>query len=147
MSSIGESIMLNALARLQGSPSLMLGAQNVAVKRSHRTPVARDDAPMVHLIDGPDRPTGNIESDCDREREKRFTVSVFIRDDGGAGVADPLVVEINNRMSNATPWGDGIRVTQGPIVPDEEIADGDAIRVDMEFAAKYDAPGWSLEAA
>lgn len=136
--------MLAALARLQGSPGLTLGVSDVPAKRSHRTTVTRATAPQVHLVDGTDRPTGHLESDCNRDREKQFTVSIFVRDDAGAGAADPLVVEINDRMSGT--WGDGIRVTQGPIEPEEEIADGDAIRIDMAFTAKYAAPGWSLEA-
>lgn len=131
--------MQEVLDRLHGSPALC------EVKRAHRTPVTRDDAPMIHLIDGEDVPN-DTDDDCDRSRVKHFTVSVFIRDDSGATAADSLVVAVNDRLNPADTYGDGVRLRQGAIIPEEEIADTDAVRIDLKFKFLYNAPGWSLEA-
>lgn len=134
------------LARLEGSPALTLGSDPVAVRRSHRIPVAREDAPMVHLIDGADTPRP-AKSNCHTERVKAFIVSVFIRDDAGAGVADPLVTEINSRLDPDSKAFTAFRgdLKHGAITPDEEIADADAVRIDMAFTFEYSTTGWSLE--
>lgn len=128
------------LARLEGSPAL-----DATVKRSHRTTVTREDAPMIHLVDGDDVPEDS-DGDCDKARTKHFTVSVFVRSDTGASAADALVLAVNDRLNPADAYGDGVRLRQGPITPDEEIADEDAVRIDMKFRFLYNAPGWNLDA-
>lgn len=146
MSSIAESLMQNVLARLEGSPSLMLGAQNVNVKRSHRTPVPRDEAPMVHLVDGDDIPGGKREGGCRTERTKHFSIDIFVRDDAGVTVADPLIVEVHNRMNpDFAPAFPGI-LRMEPVRVDEEIADGDAVRVTLGYECHYTTTGWALDA-
>lgn len=146
MSSIGEGLMQNVLARLEGSPSLMLGAQNVNVKRSHRTPVPRDEAPMVHLVDGDDLPKGRADGECRTARTKHFSVDVFVRDDQGVTVADPLIVEVQSRLHpRVLPAYPG-NLRMGPIRVDEEIADGDAIRVTLNYECDYNTTGWALDA-
>lgn len=136
MSSIGESIMVAVYARLTGSPSL-----SATVKRSHRTLVTRDSAPMVHLIDGADTP--REQKNCRTARTKAFTVGVFVRSDSGASAADALVVAINERLDGWSGPGD---LKQGRIAPDEEIADLDAVFIGMEFTCDYNTSGWALDA-
>ncbi len=136
---IAETLMQAVLARLESSPAL---CDNV--RRAHRVAVARDEAPAIYLIDGDDVIRGSPDSDCRRDRVKRFTVAVFVRDDDGASAADTLVDAVNDRLDPVTAYASGATLLQGAIKPDEEIADEDAIRVDMEFEFRYQAPGWSL---
>lgn len=143
MSSIAEGIMVAVLARLT-DPSPTLAAR---VRRSHRTPVTREDGSTVDLIEGDDIPERS-NSECDRERTKSFRLSICVRDDAGATAADDLVVAVNARLDPSAIWLPlGVVLQQGPITVDEEIADEDAVRIDMNFTASYTAPGWSLEAA
>lgn len=143
MSSIGENLMLAVEGRLTGSPAIA-----ATLKRAHRTPVTKAAAPTVHLIDGADTP--KAAKNCRTDREKEFTVSVFVRSDAGAAAADPLVVEVNARLDPESEayaaYPHDATLTQGPVTPDEEIADGDATRIDMRFTFRYQASGWALDA-
>ena len=144
MSSIAETLMQAVLARLQGSPPVIANAN---IRRQHRTVVTRAEAPAVHLIDGTDTPTP-AKNDCRTDRSKAFTVSIFVRDDAGYEAADPIMVEINARLdpgaADYTAYGAGIALRQGRITVEQEIADGDALRVDMEFTFEYRTAGWTL---
>lgn len=144
MASIAELLMQEVFARLTGSPALL---ENGNVRRSHRTTVTRALAPAVHLIDGADEPK-DANSDCRTERTKDFTVRVHGRDDEGVKALDSIVVEINSRLDgNTDAYPHGAVLKQRGIVPDEEIADADALRVDMGFTFEYQTAGWPLETA
>lgn len=143
MASIAEGVMVAVLARLQDDPPLAPD-----VRRKHRTVVDRDHSPAIHLIDGQDVPTDQ-KTDCRTDREKSFTVRYFRRDDAGAASADPTVVAIHARLDPVHPTyqaypGDAV-LTQGSIVPGEEIADADAVWIDMEYKFAYRTGGWTLE--
>lgn len=138
-----ETVMVDVLGRLKVSGSGWVSTS--AVRRAHRTIVPRDGAPAVHLVDGEDAPVkGATQRDCAR-REGAFTVSIFVRSDAGAAAADPFKVEIMRRLSPDTQsYAAGVTVQPGRIVVDTEIADADAVRVDMDFGVRYTATEWSL---
>ena len=142
MSSGYETIMVNALARLKATPPVIGTLGNI--RRAHRTAVPRDKAPAVHLVDGVDRPTkGN--KGCGG-REGSFTVSIFGRSDTGVSAVDAIKVAIMNKMAAA--WPAGVTCYPGQITHDVEIADEDAIRIDMDFELKYPTTSeWALELA
>ena len=139
-------LLLDAVwARLAASPALEVNE----LKRSHRTTVTRENAPAVHLVAGPDVPEPS-RNDCRTNRAKGFTVRVFYRDDDGAAAADDLVVEIHRRLdpseaSGFAPYPEGVSLRQGRIDVAEEIADEDAVAIEMEYAADYTTEGWTLE--
>jgi hypothetical protein len=142
MASKAEAVMVAVLARLQGSPSI---ADNV--RRAHRIPVTREQAPAVHLIDGTDTPTP-AKNNCLTQRTRGFTVSIFVRDDAGASAADSYVLAVNAALDpeDNAPYPSNAVMRQGRITVDEEIADGDAVRVDMAFEFDYVTSGWALDA-
>lgn len=129
--------------RLTGSPPLLTDGN---VKRSHRTAVTKAKAPEVHLVDGADSPK-DPSSDCRTARTKEFTVSVFGRGDAGVSALDSIVIDINRRLDPTDNPYTGATLKQRAIVPEEEIADNDALRVDMGFVFEYETAGWSLETA
>jgi hypothetical protein len=143
MASIAENVMAAILARLQALPKLAPD-----VRRSHRIPVSREMAPCVHLVDGGDTLVA-MKNDCRGDRKKAFTVSVFYRDDAGAAAADPMVISVNDRMNpvhatfSALPHNAILK--QGDITPNEETADGDAVRIDMAFEFEYHTSGWRID--
>ena len=137
MSSVYESIMVEALTRLTDSVPFVPGSYGV--RRSHRTAILREQAPGAHLIDGEDRPQQG--KPCGA-RQGEFTVSIFVRDDD-AGAGDEYKVELYRRM--AEPWAPGIVVRPGRIFVDTELADEDAARIDCQFFVQYATGGeWEL---
>lgn len=142
MASKAEAVMVAVLARLQASPAI---TDNV--RRAHRISITRENAPAVHLIDGTDTPTP-AKNNCRTQRTCGFTVSIFVRDDEGASAADPYVLAVNDALDPdvGTAYPGGAIMRQGRITVDEEIADGDAVRVDMAFEFDYQTTGWALDA-
>jgi hypothetical protein len=143
MASIYETVMVDILARLKASGSGWVPTS--AVRRAHRTIVPRDGTPAVHLVDGEDAPARRgTQRDCAR-REGAFTVSIFVRSDAGVGAADPFKIEVMRRLSPDTQaYAAGVTIQPGRIAHDVEIADLDAVRVDMDFGIRYTAQEWSL---
>ena len=141
MASKAEAVMLAIFARLQASPAIVENP-----RRSHRIPVTREQAPTIHLIDGTDTPTP-AKNNCRTQRTRGFTVSIFVRDDAGASAADPYVLAVNDALDPdvGTAYPGGAIMRQGRITVDEEIADGDAVRVDMAFEFDYQTTGWALD--
>lgn len=139
MPSIAEDVMRAVLARLEGIPS------NGNLRRAHRTTIVRDKAPAIRLVDGVDTPQP-AKNTCRTDRTKAFTVTLFGRDDAGVAMLDDTIVAVNARLNpmQGTPYPGGAVLRQLRITPDEEIADGDAIRVDMDFEFDYETPGWAL---
>ena len=139
-----ESVMAAILGRLDAAPKNW-GLNVQDVRRAHRTAVPRAGVPAVHLIGGADAPAREHRTALCQQREADFTVSLFVRSDAGESAADALRVEAMRRLSPDTaPYAAGVRVTPGAIATDEEIADADAIRVDMQFAFAYPASDWKL---
>lgn len=145
MSSIAESIMLNAWSRIDPDNSPALDAEEV--KRARRTPVPKEKTPAVHLIDGDDIPRGGTaEAGCGVSRTKFLSIDVFVRNDGGAAEADPLVVEVHRRMDPDIGTSFPGVVRMGAIRVDEETADEDAVRVTLNYECDYKTSGWNLDA-
>lgn len=99
----------------------------------------------MHLVDGDSAPD-NKGRQCGR-RDDGFTVSIFVRNDViGAAAADPFKIEVMRRLNPSTQeYVAGVKVTPGRITIDTEIADVDAIRVNMDFGLSYQTGSeWSL---
>lgn len=146
MSSIAETCMENVLARLQAAPRFG-GVALASIRRSHRTAISRDKAPAIHVIDDDEVPDPvKVGKGCAVPWEKGFTVSLFLRDDEGYPAADPLKLEVMSRLDPETaPWPAGVVLAYGKIAYQTEIADGDAVRVDMRFTFKFQAASWQLD--
>lgn len=147
MNTIAEDLMRAVLDRLQGPTPIV--TDDSRVRRSHRTVVARDKAPAVHLIDGADLP--DQDSKCATARKLDFTVRLIVRDDDGFTAADPLKLAVMERLDpeseSYTVYPHGARIAPGRITPEQEIADGDSLSVEMEFTFRYSAAGWTLSVA
>lgn len=135
------------LARLKAAPTNWgLGVQDV--RRAHRTAVPKAGAPAVHLVGGRDEPAREHSKSLCRRRNAEFTVALFVRNDAGESAADPLRIEAMRRLNPETTglaaYPSGALVRPAEIDPDEEIADGDAIRIDMRFEFSYPATDWKL---
>lgn len=146
MNTIAEDLMRAVLDRLQG-PTPIVTDDN-RVRRSHRTVVARDKAPAVHLIDGAEVP--DQDSKCATSRKLEFTVRLIVRDDDGFTAADPLKIAVMARLDPESEayavYPHGARIVPGRITPEAEIADGDSLSVEMDFTFKFETTGWSLSA-
>jgi len=143
MPTIAHDLMQEVVTRLVRTPSVIADASNV--RRDHRTHVMREQAPAIHVVDGDDAPTGKFQRGC-VERSKSFTVALFVRDDQGFTAADPIVLTILARLNGlALAYSRKARIALGKIRFDNEIADGDALRVEIELTFVYNAPEWSLD--
>jgi hypothetical protein len=114
-----------------------------AIRRDHRTVVDRAGAPAVHVIDGDEDP-GKAAQGCRCDVTFSFTVSVFVRADAGFAAADPIVCAVMAALDPAVSYGDGIELRRGRISRDQEIADADSLRTDMEFEFRYTTDAWQL---
>lgn len=141
-----ETILSGVLSRLQTSPNIV--NDPAQVRRAHRTVIPRTPGFSVHVIDDYDEPSGEGNANCARRRGA-FTVSLFGRGDAGPTLLDPLKLEVARRLSPYTAaYPAGICIDPGRIFVKVEIADADAIRLDMNFTAEYQTAGeWSLELA
>lgn len=134
------------LARLKAAPTIV--ADLGQVRRAHRTLIPRTAGYSVHVIDDYDEPrkgaTGN--RFC-AWRNGAFTISLFGRGDAGPMLLDPLKIVVNDRLSPDTEaYPIGICIDPGRVLVRVEIADADAIRVDMNYTLDYPVRGaWSLE--
>jgi hypothetical protein len=146
MLSLAETLMVNVLTRVKASPRFS-GVKLDNIRRAHRTHVTRANCPAIHVIDGDEVPDkGKVGRGCAVPREKQFTVSLFVRDDDGYADADEIKQEVMARLSPAGgEWPTGVRLEYGPIKYESEVADGDALRVDMDFVFKFDTAAWRLD--
>jgi hypothetical protein len=146
----------NAFARGPGAADRDDTGRDGRQPDSPRAPVAiaRDDAPQVHLIDGPDerRAETHNRAAC-LPRECRFTVSIFVRanDDETFALADPLIEDVLARLDPMTGGGYAYGNATAnlkflDVTPEPEPADGDALRVDLKFVMSYDTSGFGLSA-
>lgn len=136
------------LARMTAAPKIVTDPSNV--RRAHRTVIPRtaDTSYAVHVIDGDDQPVkGKVGNASCAWREGGFTLSLFARNDLGPTVLDGLRAEVMRRMSPYTvAYPAGVCINPGRITIDTDIADGDVVKVDMEFGLTYPVCGeWSLE--
>lgn len=148
MASIREQILAQSFARLTATPFAGVTAGNV--RRTHLTKVNRDRVPAIHQRDGRDDKRAGAPGSrnvCSQPRDIEWTISIFTRGDDTAHlVADALMLEVLARMSSqVAPWGKGITVEYGAIDYDNEVADDDAVRLDIAFAADYATPEWQLD--
>lgn len=145
MPSAYETILADeVLARLKAAPNIVTDPNQV--RRAHRTKIPLLESFSVHLIDGNDAPRKGEVSACPH-RDGMFTVTLFGRSDLGPTVLDPLKIEVMRRLNWRTQaYPRGVTIDPGRIVIQTNIADKDAIRVDMNFDLSYPVAGeWSLE--
>lgn len=146
MASIKEDVMMAVLTRLSAPTPIV---SKTRLRRTHRTTVTRENAPAAHLIDGTDKPI-DPKDNCETEREAAFTVSLFVRNDDGYAEGDALARKVMERLDPMSddyqPYPHNARMNIGPITTETDIADGDALRIDMEFNFRYRVAGWSLDA-
>lgn len=135
-----ETLMQEALARLKAEPVIQ---DTSNIRRDHRTVITRDNAPAVHLIDGEETPAVTTR-DCDVDTELTFTLAIFVRDDAGYEAADPIKTLVMAALNPDTAYTFSADLVRGRIRSEQEVADGDALRVDMEFTFKYKTPRWGL---
>ncbi len=145
MVSIAETLMREVLARLK-TAVVISTLDNI--RRDHRTVIPRAMAPAVHLIDGAETPHSR-RNKCFVDDDLIFTVAIFVRDDAGYAAADPIKQAVMAALDPATaytvtPTGRTPDLLRGRITSAQEIADTDALRVDMEFTFKFQAPLWGL---
>lgn len=141
MSSIAHQLLEQVVSRLRADP--FWGPLPENVRRSHKTIVPREQAPAVHVIDGPERVTRA--GGCAR-REQDFTVRLIVRDDDGFAAADPLKLEVMRRLNpSITGWPPGVTLTPEDITPDAEIADADVLAVEMAFTFRYTTGLWEVD--
>jgi hypothetical protein len=149
---VRETLLRAVLARLTATTPAAMAVNRI--RRVHRVAIARDDAPQVHLIDGPDerRAETHNRAAC-LPRECRFTVSIFVRanDDETFALADPLIEDVLARLDPMTGGGYAYGNATAnlkflDVTPEPEPADGDALRVDLKFVMSYDTSGFGLSA-
>lgn len=147
MSSIQLDVMDAILARLRADPPLIPGDLTEKIRRDHRTAVTQELAPRIHLViveDEPGKPSG----DCVR-RTVRFDIMLYVRNDLGAEILDPIAVAVlkrlKSRQTGFTVYPHNAMVVPGRIRYDPEVADQDALRATMSFTFGYDTDEWSLE--
>jgi len=114
------------------------------IRRDHRTVVPRDDCPRIHVIDGDELPDKAAKS-CYVPVEFPFIVAIFVRDDAGFAAADPLKIAVMAALDPATAYPHSAVLKRGRIVSNQEIADADSLRVDMEFVFKFQTLEWALD--
>lgn len=141
MASKAEDLMLEVLSRLKALPVI----ENTDwIKRAHRTFNPREKSPAVHLIDGRELPKDSKNA-CDRDDEYAFTVSIFVRSDAGYSAIDPIKLRVMEALNPATAYPhSGGRLSQDALSFDQEVADEDALRLDMQFTFKFKVGAWGL---
>lgn len=151
MASKAEDLMLEVLSRLRELPvipnvPIAANANEGPIRRAHRTLVPRETAPAVHLIDGRELP-GPSKNDCDRDDEYAFTISIFVRSDAGYSAIDPIKLRVMEALASGTPataYPHSGRLSQDALSYDQEVADEDALRLDMQFTFKFKVGAWGL---
>lgn len=145
MASIRETILAESFARLTATAYAGVSALNV--RRTHLTAVDRDHAPAVRQIDGEDSKRSGApgsKGSCAQPREVAWKISIITRSDADGHLqADALMLEVMDRF--VAPWPPGVVVKYGSISYDNEIADEDVSKLDIEFIGHYQTPEWQLD--
>lgn len=115
------------------------------IRRSRRTPVTREQlgasrgAIQVQVVDVRTLGDGG---NC-LKREMRVRVSIIVRDDDTLDKADPIVSEATDALAQDTPAGTGLDYPRNVTLSltsatvDEETADEDAIRIELEYDVQF----------
>lgn len=141
MTTVAFDLLEQVLARLRAAPTF--GVALTSIRRDHRTTIPRDSAPAIHVIDGDE--ALKTRKTC-ATREQAFMVVLFLRSDAGFADADPLKLEVMRRLNPATQaWAAGVLIEPGDIRSVTEIADADALRVEMDFTFSYTTGLWTLD--
>jgi len=131
--------------RLRASPNI--GVAVDMIRSSHRIPVSREQAPAVHVkVDGISEPRSG--RGC-VQRDLSMVVAIVVRDDEALDAADPLLQAVIARLASdsvvAPAYPAGVRVKLGRAYVNEESADADAMRIDIEYAFTFSAGEESLD--
>lgn len=120
--------------QLKASPSI--GVDSDSIRRTKRRPVTREQSPAVHI-----RPTelatdsgAKGKGDCTR-RVLRAVVTLIVRDDDD-DTFDALLAAIVARLApgaSGTTYPAGVQVALPRATVDEEMADEDVTRIDLEY--------------
>lgn len=133
--------MQDVVARLRAAPAVITNTANI--RRDHRTVISRDEAPTVHVIEGDATATATTR-DCFRNWELEFTIAVFVRADAGYAAAEPIMIRIMAALDPSVAYPGSADLIPNSIRKEQEIADADALRVDMRFVFKYRTALWAL---
>jgi len=135
-----ETVLASILGRLTAAPKTWADD----IRRAHLTAPPKSAGRVVHLIDGEDAPDKGARRDC-TQRDGAFSLALFVRSDLGVSAADPMKIEVMRRLApDSAPYPDGVAVKPGRVVPSANLADNDAIRIDMDFTFCYPATDWTL---
>lgn len=141
--SLPLDILLDVLDRMKADPPLVPLAKNVRMDR--RTILTRDNAPAVHVIPGESIP--GTETECRQDWKMTVTLGCFVRDDAAEEAAAPLVAEVLRRLdprgSPTYPWNARLKIIR--VRPESDIADGDALRTDIECQFDFISAPWDLD--
>jgi hypothetical protein len=145
MTSIAEQFRAEVLARMQAAPNF--GVDVGSIRRSHLTVLPREKCPAIYCRFKRQKPTDG--KACDWRWSMEFSVSVFSRDDSGATAADAIIVEALKRLESTTlaPYANAVMVELIDIDVEDEIADEDAFRADINCVAKFVTAQWQIDVA
>jgi hypothetical protein len=139
MLTVAEAI----VGRLTAAPSI--GVEADSIRRSHRIPTTREAAPAVNVIVqgiGEGKGKGCV------TRALRVLIAVVVRSDDALDAADPIVEAVVARMAREYgAWPRGVSPRLVRVDVDEESADTDVMRVDVEYAFDFTAGEESLAIA
>lgn len=143
---IADDLIEEVVARLRAySPAIV--ADTESIRADHRTRVAADECPRIHVIPGTETPKGGGRG-CRVDVTFGFRVVIFVRDDAGYAAAALLKVPVMAALdSTSAAYGHKARLTPGRIVSDQEIADADSLSVEMEFEFRFERTDWRLDDA
>jgi hypothetical protein len=139
MPTLANVLMEEVVTRLAGFSGLGVGW----IKRDHRTVIPRDQCPAIHVIDGAETPASKSNG-CYMPTKLEFRVAIFVRDDDGYAAADPIKIAVMAALNPDTAYTHSAIIARGPIIPEQEIADADSLRVDMHFSLSYQTGEWTL---
>lgn len=138
-----ESLMLEIVSRLQ-TAAVITDLANI--RRDHATVVTRDQCPRVHVRDGDETPDPTTR-ECFRKWKSKVTVSIFVRDDQGFAAVAPIKQAVLAALNpDTTPYTGSAEPCLERISKEQEIADADALRVDLQFELRYQTALWALSA-
>lgn len=135
-------LLLDVLDRMLAPPALVPIAKNV--RMDHRTALTRDNAPAVHVIPG--EMTLGTETECRQDWKLAVTLACFVREDAAEEAAAPLVAEVIRRLDPGSPrypWEARFRLVR--VRPASDIADGDALRTDVDCIFDFITAPWDLD--
>lgn len=119
--------------QLKASPTI--GVAEASIRRTKRRAVTKDNAPAVHIrATEVQRAAGAGKGDCAR-RTLRVIVTLIVRDDA-VDSFDPILAAILARLApgaSGTTYPTGVTVALPRATVDEEMADEDVTRIDLEY--------------